>query len=396
LANRALQRVHQLRGALSLLLVAVIPVQLAHGQSPVPLRLESQLRIDGNAANLAPIAWLAVRGDGVIAVAQQQDGAVRFYDARGSALGAVGKTGDGPGEFRSLGRAGWIADTMWVYDGPRRRFTFISPQQTVLRTVPRPGTAQPAAANPLRLPEFKAVYPRALHADGSMLVYAGTTAGPLAAQYDETQSTYLRIASDGTIQRLVAKFPASSGDYVIRAGRDAAGGTFPLAMQPYYEPAPNGARSALVIAEPGAATGSVTLRVTMFGANGDTVYSVRHSIPGTAIPRAVADSIREGSITAFRARNPTLAGEYRRLIQIPPVYPPVSGIVVGSDGSLWIRQRTTAQGTPYLVLDPRGAMVGAATAPEGVDIRVVQGNTAWATARDRDDVQSIVRYGVAR
>ena len=55
--------------------------------------------------------------DGRYAVGVQASNAVRFYDARGKSLGAVGRRGQGPGEFRQiLGLRSMRGDTLLVTD----------------------------------------------------------------------------------------------------------------------------------------------------------------------------------------------------------------------------------------------------------------------------------------
>src|SRR5262245_41757179 len=77
------------------------------------MALVEELRIDGNAELLGTIPFVAVGPNGILAVGQGQDRAIRFYDAGGKLLGTVGREGDGPGEFRTVTRVGWSSDTLW-------------------------------------------------------------------------------------------------------------------------------------------------------------------------------------------------------------------------------------------------------------------------------------------
>lgn len=75
--------------------------------------------------------------DGRLAIANGGSNEVRFYDAAGEYLGAVGGQGDGPGEFQSLASL-WArpGDTLWAYDSRHRSFTVIGPAGSFVETLP--------------------------------------------------------------------------------------------------------------------------------------------------------------------------------------------------------------------------------------------------------------------
>ena len=111
------------------------------------LQAEPEMRIDGYAADLVPISWLGVGPTGTIAILQTQDHVVRFFDSAGSPVGSVGGDGEGPGEFRTLQRGGWKADTLWVSDFALHRVTLISPEVAFLRTLLVPSEVRSGSSN---------------------------------------------------------------------------------------------------------------------------------------------------------------------------------------------------------------------------------------------------------
>ena len=116
--------------------------------------LVEELRIDGVQHNLVPIGYLggvAVRGDGTIALRQGQDSRVLFFAADGQTAGSFGGPGEGPGEFRGMGRMGWMADSLWVLDAGTARITLIAPDFTLARIMPVPMQARP----PVHLPSVR-------------------------------------------------------------------------------------------------------------------------------------------------------------------------------------------------------------------------------------------------
>lgn len=56
--------------------------------------------------DLSPIAAIRVSGKGRVAIWQQQDFQVRFFDSSGKSLGKFGRKGEGPGDFRAIGMRG--------------------------------------------------------------------------------------------------------------------------------------------------------------------------------------------------------------------------------------------------------------------------------------------------
>src|SRR5688572_17587113 len=88
--------------------VTLVSPPLLGAQEPPAWRLARDLRIDAGEHDLSPITSLAVSPNGNIAINQQQDGLVRFFDAGGKPLGTFGRRGQGPGEFMTVGRMWWI------------------------------------------------------------------------------------------------------------------------------------------------------------------------------------------------------------------------------------------------------------------------------------------------
>lgn len=366
------------------------PISSATAQPAPSLTLTRDLRIDGNVAVLAPIDHLAAGRDGVIAVSQWQAGAVRFFSRDGSPLAAVGRRGDGPGEFRSVSGLGFRGDTLWVYDGSRHRLTFISPEQKVLRTMAPVATANPRPADAARIPEVRVGKVDAVYADGSVQAIVRAAKREDARTFDPTIVRHARVTVDGIVNRIIAAYPEGRSSFYTLVG-GGAGGEFPFSIASFYGVSPDGSRTALVtpvVDGPNAPT----VEVVMLGATGDTVYSRRYPFTGVPIPKAVADSTIAARSRVFSTE---VRAEYRRQAYVPPVYPPIEGIVVGRDSTLWLRQRRTAQGSPYLVLGPRGDVVGSVVLPANVTIKAADRSSVWGLEVDEFDVPSIVRFRIS-
>lgn len=354
------------------------------------------LRIDGYEADLVPVTWMGVSSTGVIALIQRQDHAVRLFDAAGAPLGSVGREGEGPGEFRFPVRGGWVGDTLWVGDPNLDRVTLISPDAEFIRTLPMTADlrAKPGAEH--RYPEFLSASAYAVYPGDSLLAWAfPSSVGSLADTFDGPP--LLRTSVDGEIDRVVVD-PPNLDDDELAIRVDLEGGGVALWMIPFYpDPqwivSPRGDRIATLtipVAEPDAAT----IRVTVVDANGGEIFDRVYPVEPVPIPGEVVDSAVAAA--AERARRP----ELRRAIlsdmrdRVPPVYPPATDILVGSDHRVWVELWPTAEGNPWLVLTPDGAPAMRVVLPRNVELRVAGETHIWALERDTFDVESVVRYQV--
>jgi hypothetical protein len=77
-----------------------------------------------------------IRADGTFVVADQGARQVRFYSAVGNLMAAVGRDGDGPGEFRSIQSMGLLRDgSVAVWDFASTRLTILGPDGEVGPTI---------------------------------------------------------------------------------------------------------------------------------------------------------------------------------------------------------------------------------------------------------------------
>jgi hypothetical protein len=370
----------------------IVSTPAAHGQTAPPhWTLVEELRIDGNAADLVPIQWMDVAANGTIAVSQPQDKAVKFFSPTGQLLSKFGRAGEGPGEFQDLNRLGWLGDTAWVLDARLQRLTYISPQRTFLRSVPVQ-QARPAPTDAARLPVMSFLHPDAVYSGGYILTSAQTTVDQQATPSGVTNA-FLRLSADGVIQRVVAQIPRSGGTVDIRTpGGGMVGGGVPFFASDLRDPASDGSRIAFVSTT---LTGrdANTFRVTVIGAMGDTIFSRAYPFTPVPIPSALFDSAVSARIV--RAQVPELKSYYRS-VDKPSAYPPVLSVMVGRDGTIWLRLRAIADGRPWLVLDEKGNPIGSLMlSAKQTGIAVADRHNVWTTDSDADGVQSIVRYQVS-
>jgi hypothetical protein len=353
--------------------------------------LVEELRIDGVQHNLVPIGYLggvAVRGDGTIALRQGQDSRVLFFAADGQTAGSFGGPGEGPGEFRGMGRMGWMADSLWVLDAGTARITLIAPDFTLARIMPVPMQARPPAADAGRIPVFPFAIPLAPHADGTFLASLDPGLLPGVPEAFRHVIVHATITADGTVGHIHARSRMPDGSSVMSASGGVA--SVPFVHRPLYAVGPDGSRSALaesVVEQEQAGS----IRVTAF-TKGDTLFTRVYPFEAVAIPQSVRDSTMTAREQDLRARNPELADAFRDQARPPTTYPPVSSLVVGNDGSIWIERPDAGGSRIYFAIAADGEPLGTVDLPRSSRLAAAERGRIWVLERDESDVESVVRY----
>lgn len=369
-----------------------VPFSVFSAQSGVRLRLTRDLRIDAGKQDLSPIGSLAVAPNGGIVIAQDQDGLLRFFDARGSPLGTFGRKGQGPGEFQGIGYLAWIGDTLVVSDSRTRRFTLVSPDRKLVRTVPwmtvvsRPSSARGE-------PPTTSVLPFHLYADKSQLVSVVLRAETPPPAWLGTRTPgvlFLGANADGVLRRVLgwqpsivtcttAPFQASGSYMVVR---------IPFCMLPLHHVAMESGALSFAYLESG---NGERFRFTVFAANGDTAFSRAVRFQRVPIPKAVRDS----AIAALTGSDPAIRSALEK-VQVPDFYPPVSSVLGGRDGSTWLEWYSQSGELRWEGFDAKGNSIGSFRVPRNIQIIAASRDQVWATETDDDGLQSVIRFRVTR
>lgn len=339
---------------------------------------------------------LAEGPDGLIYLVEGGAQEIRVYDGAGRRLRRFGRRGQGPGEFTSAFALGFLGDTLWVNDYGQARFTLMSLEGEVHRTLP-----VPAVMFEVQDGVRSRWYPKWLRADGlvaaehTWLMRGGDFVPPLSFTtprivFDREG----RVADTTTIETF---FPWRPPGERITVGAEKTWAPGPPPDMPLRMHLPNGA---YLIERYAAATetdGVIT--VTRTSDSGDTLY--HRSLP--YLPRPLDPAIMEATLgrsarTLSSRQGLDSAGVHRLLrdaLVEAPFQTPVSQAVVGVDGSLWLRREDDTGPTfRWLVLDPEGLPVGQLDLPRGVTILLATSDRAYASVPDELDVPWLVRYWI--
>jgi len=176
-------------------------------------------------------------------------------------------------------------------------------------------------------------------------------------------------------------------------------GTHPLAWAPIIAVPPS--LEAFVIVERGPATTSTggSFRVLRVNLDGDTIASNQIVYVPVPVSDAMVDSIVGGMAGRMAGRfdmSPSaLAGEIKDQLDWPLYVPPVSTVLVGDDGSVWIERRPSENGSvKWEILDESFAVLGAVALPSNLEPKVVSRGELWAVQKDSLDVPHLLRFEI--
>lgn len=337
-----------------------------------------------------------VADDGRMYTLHPMEDAIRVHDRSGTHVTTIGGHGEGPGEFDNPGPMGFMGDTLWVMDYGTYRLSYFTLGGEFLRsenfTIDLSG---PMEASPPR--------PEGLLADGTVRGRSPSWAH-LVADGTITESAVLRLSTAGEVLDTIVAYPLANTVLEI-TNPDNERGVRSYRTQPFTDAviaAVSPHEPAVVWIDRVAATdpAPATFRVTKRDFDGDTIFSRKFPYTPVPLEAALVDSLVEEYAAQFTSgRMPVAAsateaqGWVRDALYIPPFHPPVSTVVIGMDGSLWLRREDVGGDTiPWLMLDSEGRATGLVELDRGLTVMTATRDRIWGSIQDDMDVPYIVRY----
>lgn len=308
---------------------------------------------------------------GNIYVLDGQARRLMIYDRDGVFLRAIGRQGEGPGEFENPARLVWKGDTLVVWDYQLRRLTYFDQGGELLRD------------ERLDLPFFF-----------SELVFRPD--GRLWVQRGPMYSMPPRPETEGIGWILLLDLETQSADTLIR-WRDESMVTvrmeqFMTALPRWYSPrlewaaAPDGK---VFVAR------GERYEIEVYSPEGERVGTIRREY--TRYPPSAGEREQAVAWSEERAeRYGASADRVRKAFEIADLKTAMTALVVADDGHLWVRVSTEddRSSATWDVFDPAGRYLGPLVTPRRLTIHRITGDALYGVLYDEFDVPYVKRFAI--
>ena len=339
---------------------------------------------------------MEVGPNGTIYTLHPQEHAIRVHTPTGEFVRTIGREGEGPGEFSNPGPIGMLDDTLWVLDYGTYRFTYFDLAGELLgsKTIPIDLGDDPTHSPPR---------PRGLLSDGSISGQSPTWSHAVASG-DLVETAILRL---DTTCRVIDTIVAYSVENTVWEVADPSGQSTMRSYtnQPFGETALVGisAHFPLVVTidrEVPQSAEDATFGVTAVAFSGDTLLAQRYSYTPMPIDGSLVDSLietraaRVASSPFPSAPTPDRAAEWaRQSLHVPEYHPPVSGLLLGKDGSIWLgAEKVGGPSVDWRIIAASGEPIGTVALPARFTLLEAENDLVWGIEYDELDVPYIVRY----
>jgi len=367
-----------------------------------PWTVQEELRIgalDDPEYAFGAVGSLAVGPDGRIYTAHPQELEVRIWTPAGEPAGRVGGRGEGPGEFLGMGAIGLEGDALWVMDSRQYRLTYFGDDGEVLRDQPLTVSREARREDPV----YGSPYPISPFGDGT---FYGMRSGllPQMAGRDSILILHLRLDAASSILDTLLIQPLRRQD---RVAVQTPAGQWLFGSQPFAD-------GSLVAVGPGdqglvvlgrrtySGTGEATFQVTRLSRTGDTLF--HRDLPYGPRPvdpeqvKAVISSLARSWKRQVDTEGPgtgALEELATQALYAPEYAPPATSVVLGRDGTIWLRGRRPRNGRmDWRILDQEGWPLAIVDLPAALQVREADRDHVWGVRLDSQGVPFVERYGL--
>jgi hypothetical protein len=313
--------------------------------------------------------------DGTIGVVNSGTQEVRFYDTAGGYLRAIGRDGEGPGEFRRPSAAYPLAgDSLAVWDSRMRRVSLFDSAGTFVRSFVLGTGGQLFSASVLSDRTLLGVTRIAFGRDA-----------PVGARRDS--SVYVLFDLDGDSLLSLGRFPTV--DRFIRATETGMTVSTMIFGRTSYRAAYGTSwfvanNDAYVIDELDRA--------------GRLVRSIRRDVAPVEATGEMVDREINVRLNNTDAQVRKVLAEFYAEMPKPSVLPAYGGLEVDPDGNLWVRHYSTAADPVYkwTVFDSAGRMLGDVEFPTGLTVYEIGDDYVLGRWRDEMDIDFVRLHSLTR
>jgi hypothetical protein len=299
---------------------------------------------------------------------------LRFYDAGGEFVRAVGRRGRGPGEFATISSVHRLRDSLVVFDRSLLRYTILGMSGEPGRTVnlPAPGRYTPISIGPTS-PAAMVLRMRP--------VSAPSTVGGRRRRDD----IIVRFTLDPPVVDTVGVFPGAE-DLTIATGSISGTTAAPFGW------------SLIGVVRRGDILLAYTegFHVHVYDARGILRARFGRRFEPAPVTQARIDSFlrvrREAQYSSERGRR--VMDAFLETVTFPPTHPVLDAILVDADDNTWVRHATpdTEEQRSWSVFDPDGAWLGTIDTPGGLRITDIGDEYVLGVVTDELGVNFVVKH----
>lgn len=345
---------------------------------------------DHPTASFGAIGGLAVDGQQRVYVLDRMEKAVLVFSQGGELIRRFGRSGRGPGEFESPAAIGFLDDTLWVVDLALLRVTLFADSGEVLRT-------ERVRYEPVE-PYLFPLPPAALLKNGVAIAVSALRPRVLDDNPNLRTATVWIDRSGTVLDTLTLQDPHKGTLRIPSAGHMAFQ---PLGDNPLWAVEPGGEAVVVVARQVADAQNLPTFSVRRLLYDASVAFHREYEFTPTPVSDHLVDSLVDVAYSEIHQYRPGMRGlreSIRAALYTPRIHPPVRELLVGTDGTIWLRTDTI--GAPeqlWLVLSKQGDIVAHMSLPSP-QFRAMQANSRfiWGVEKDELDVQYVVRYRIGQ
>lgn len=322
------------------------------------LTLDRTLRVsDGESYYFGAIYDIAVGPKGKIYVADGKAGHVKILNRKGRLMRTIGRSGEGPGEFRRPANIGFTGQDSLYVMGAYRASVFGPPNHNFQYSF------RPIGKESSGVPRDMMVKQKGGGALFAFLPF------PKTITKTDAKATIRPVSSNGTVgDALIAARPRQTSP---------EGNTFPFSRRPAFALGPSGAVHHVW---------SGNLRVLVYDQSGMRKDTIR--IPFDDVP--VAEQERDSVLRDLPTEK---QNDIRR--HIPSTKPAFTQFLIDDRGHYWFgRPTANPDSTNWWVAWPDEKRVVTTTLPSEVELAVVKSGHAYGETTTENGAPAVVRYRV--
>lgn len=339
---------------------------------------------DGPPENeLFGVSGAAVLADARIVVANAGTQELRFFDADGELVRAVGRSGEGPGEFRFIRSMTRIAgDSLLVWDPGLGRLSFFSPQGEFVRVATVREIPQVRFGGESLTASAHYVHP---FDDGEFLVEPGYPTYVLGRGPDGVrQDSVVLFLHDGEGELVGEIGPLPGGETSVQDGNSM--------------PTPYGHWFHLAVQDDRLYAGTgIPAEVRVLTRSGQEVDRLRLPLEPASVTEEEWSGMRERFLEATGEPSRPGGSNLFDVASKPDRRPAYGDLQAGRGGNLWVEKYGPgAEQSEWLVLSTAGEPVGRITIPGDAKLLEAGPEQLLLLRRDELGVEQILLYDVVK